>query len=93
VTRVVVLVNGKRRLDRRGRDIRAVSIKRPRGKRFTVKLVNTLSTAPPSPALAATRAARRRRRRRARAKARLAGFEVVDQRVLSRHARAATLRA
>jgi hypothetical protein len=44
VTRVVVFVNGKRRLARRGHDLRRVTLSRlPRG-RFEVKIVATQSS-------------------------------------------------
>ena len=44
VVRVVVFVNGKRRLVRKGRNIRRVSLKRLPRRRFVVRIVSTQST-------------------------------------------------
>jgi hypothetical protein len=44
VVRVVVYVNGKRRLARRGHDIRRVTLKRLPKKRFVVRVVATQNT-------------------------------------------------
>jgi uncharacterized tannase-like protein DUF6351 len=43
VVRVVVYVNGKRRLVRRGRNIKSVSLARPVKSRFTIRIVTTFS--------------------------------------------------
>jgi hypothetical protein len=44
VVKVVVYVNGKRRLTRRGRDIKSVAIARLPKKRFVVRVVSTWNT-------------------------------------------------
>lgn len=44
VVKVKVFVNGKRKLVRRGRNIRRVTIKRLPRKKFTVRVVSTQST-------------------------------------------------
>ena len=44
MVKVVVYVNGKRKLTKRGRNITRVSIKRLAKKRFVVKIVQTQNT-------------------------------------------------